>query len=151
MIDQTSYQILKILQEKARIPNAEVARQVNMAPSAVLERIRKLENQGVIDGYEVRLNPKRFDRAMVAFIRVFADGFHGRIHAIGQSLKKLADILEVHFIAGEDCFLVKARVADTAMLNRLVNEDINTIDGVTRTCTSIALETLKETWQIPLE
>ena len=58
MIDETGLKILKILQEKARIPNVEVARQVNMAPSAVLERIRKLEKQGFIDGYEVRLNPK---------------------------------------------------------------------------------------------
>ena len=60
MIDDIGYRILKILQRKARIPNVEVARQVNMAPSAVLERIRKLESQGYIDGYEVRLNPHRF-------------------------------------------------------------------------------------------
>ena len=72
MIDDIAHKILRILQRKARIPNVEVARQVNMAPSAVLERIRKLENQGYIDGYEVRLNPKRFNRAMVAFLIVEA-------------------------------------------------------------------------------
>ena len=60
MIDDISLEILKILQEKARIPNVEVARQVGMAPSAVLERIRKLEKQRIIEGYEVRLNPKIF-------------------------------------------------------------------------------------------
>ena len=68
MIDDIGFKILNILQRKARIPNVEVARQVNMAPSAVLERIRKLESQGYIDGYEVRLNPRRFNRAMVAFV-----------------------------------------------------------------------------------
>ena len=68
MIDEISLQILKILQEKARIPNVEVARQVGMAPSAVLERIRKLEKNGYIDGYEVRLNPKRLRRDLIAFI-----------------------------------------------------------------------------------
>ena len=52
MIDDTSLKILQILQKKARIPNVEVARQVGLAPSAVLERIRKLEKQGIIDGYE---------------------------------------------------------------------------------------------------
>ena len=61
MIDDISLKILKILQEKARIPNVEVARQVGMAPSAVLERIRKLEKQGIIEGYEVRINPEYFD------------------------------------------------------------------------------------------
>jgi Lrp/AsnC family leucine-responsive transcriptional regulator len=70
MIDAVGLKILKILQEKARIPNVEVARQVGMAPSAVLERIRKLEKQGFIDGYEVRLNPKRFAKSLVAFVRV---------------------------------------------------------------------------------
>ena len=70
MIDSTDLKILKILQDKARIPNVEVARRVGMAPSAVLERIRKLEKQGFIDGYEVRLNPKRFAKSLVAFVRV---------------------------------------------------------------------------------
>ena len=56
-IDEIDHRILEILQEKARVPNAEVARQVGMAPSAVLERIRKLEERGFIEGYEVRLNP----------------------------------------------------------------------------------------------
>jgi Lrp/AsnC family leucine-responsive transcriptional regulator len=62
MIDDVSLRILKILQKKARIPNVEVARQVGMVPSAVLERIRKLEKLGFIDGYEVRLNPERFGK-----------------------------------------------------------------------------------------
>jgi DNA-binding Lrp family transcriptional regulator len=68
MLDEISLKILKILQEKARIPNIDVARQVEMAPSAVLERIRKMERQGIIDGYEVRLNPEQFDRRQIAFI-----------------------------------------------------------------------------------
>ena len=70
MLDEISLKILKILQKKARIPNVEVARQVDMAPSAVLERIRKLEQKGFIDGYEVRLNPEKFKRNLVAFITV---------------------------------------------------------------------------------
>ena len=71
MIDEISLKILSILQQKARVPNVEVARQVNMAPSAVLERIRKLEKQGFISGYEVILNPRSFNRNMVAFVHVF--------------------------------------------------------------------------------
>ena len=69
-MDEISFKILKILQEKARIPNVEVSRQVGLAPSAVLERIRKLEKQGIIEGYEVRLNPKYFTKSLVAFVTV---------------------------------------------------------------------------------
>ncbi len=69
-MDKTDLQILEILQKKARIPNVEVARTIGMAPSAVLERIKKLEASGVIQGYEVRLNPDMFQCAMVAFVEV---------------------------------------------------------------------------------
>ncbi|MCK5826547.1 MAG: winged helix-turn-helix transcriptional regulator, partial [Desulfuromusa sp.] len=70
MIDDIDYQILSILQNKSRIPNVEVARQVGMAPSAVLERIRKLEDRGIIEGYEVRLNPQPFNQGLMAFVQV---------------------------------------------------------------------------------
>ena len=84
MIDAVSLKILKILQEKARIPNVEVARRVGMAPSAVLERIRKLEKQGYIDGYEVRLNPQRFRRGMVGFIHLAADSGADETHLVAK-------------------------------------------------------------------
>jgi DNA-binding Lrp family transcriptional regulator len=87
MIDDISLEILKILQEKARIPNVEVARQVGMAPSAILERIRKLENQKIIEGYEVRLNPKFFDKGLIAFITVKTDKNADEI-AVGRKLAR---------------------------------------------------------------
>ncbi|MCP4719899.1 MAG: winged helix-turn-helix transcriptional regulator, partial [Desulfobacteraceae bacterium] len=64
-MDKTDLQILQILQKKARIPNVEVARTIGMAPSAVLERIKKLEARGIIEGYEVRLNPEMFNCTMI--------------------------------------------------------------------------------------
>ena len=149
MIDETGYEILKILQRKARIPNVEVARQVNMAPSAVLERIRKLESQGYIDGYEVRLNPRRFNRAMVAFVFVETQEAASRT-AVAESLAQVPAIQEIHFIAGPDRFLIKLRVAGPEELNRLLQDDIGAIAGIARTCTHVVLETLKETANIPL-
>ena len=95
MIDEISLKILKILQNKARIPNVEVARQVGMAPSAVLERIRKLEKQGFIDGYEVRLNPQRFHRTLVGFIHVTTETSADSDDLI-QRLVGMEDVQEVH-------------------------------------------------------
>ena len=149
MIDETGYEILKILQRKARIPNVEVARQVNMAPSAVLERIRKLESQGYIDGYEVRLNPRRFNRAMVAFVFVETREAARRT-AVAKALARIPAIQEIHFIAGPDRFLIKLRVAGPEELNRLLQDDISPIPGIARTCTHVVLDTLKETANIPL-
>jgi Lrp/AsnC family leucine-responsive transcriptional regulator len=149
MIDDVSLKILKILQQKARIPNVEVARQVGMAPSAVLERIRKLENQGFIDGYEVRLNPKRFARSLVAFVSVKLKRLDAEIK-IGQALARLPEVQEVHYVAGEDAFQVKIRAADTEALSGLIRDNIATIAGVQSTRTTIVLSTYRETARIPI-
>ncbi|MCB2170806.1 MAG: Lrp/AsnC family transcriptional regulator [Deltaproteobacteria bacterium] len=149
MIDDIGYKILGILQRKARIPNVEVARQVNMAPSAVLERIRKLESQGYIDGYEVRLNPRRFNRPLVVFVFVEIRDLACRT-PVGRALSQIPAIQEVHFIAGPDRFLVKLRVADADELDHLLQEDIARIDGINRTGTHIVLSTIKETANIPI-
>ena len=150
MIDEISLKILKILQEKARIPNVEVARQVGLAPSAVLERIRKLEKQGIIDGYEVRLNPKRFAKSLVAFVSVKLKQLGDEIR-VGQKLALIPEVQEVHYVAGEDAFLVKVRVADTEALGRLTRDKIASIAAVQSTQTAIVLSTYKETAKIPID
>ncbi len=148
-MDEISLKILKILQKKARIPNAEVARQVGLVPSAVLERIRKLEKQGIIDGYEVRLNPVRFKRDLVAFVHVFVEK-ESENQNVAKILTEFSEIQEVHYIAGNDCYLVKIRVADTNELEKVIRKKILTLNNVKSTKTDIAMSTYKETWQIPL-
>jgi Lrp/AsnC family leucine-responsive transcriptional regulator len=149
-VDDVSLKILRILQEKARVPNIEVARQVGMAPSGVLERVRKLEKQGIIDGYEVRLNPARFDRSLIAFIFISAEPQCNESE-LGKALAALADVQEVHYVAGEDGFLVKLRAADTLHLERLRREKIAILPHVRSSRTLIALQTYKETARIPLD
>jgi len=149
-MDQISLQILQILQEKARIPNVEVARKVGMAPSAVLERIRKLEKQGIIDGYEVRLNPERFNCGLIAFVFI-QPGTEPAPMATGEAYARLPQVQEVHYVAGDDGYLLKVRVADPAALERLLREQILPIGPVKAVRTHVALSTAKETARIPLE
>lgn len=149
MIDDIDFKILEILQEKARIPNAEVARQVGMAPSAVLERIRKLESQGIIQGYEVRLNPQHFGQSLAAFVMVRVKrAENGRL---AMDLAGLTGVQEVHQIAGEDGYLVKLRIADTAELGRILRDEFAAVEGVCETRTSVVLDTIKETRKIALD
>ena len=150
MFDEISLKILKILQEKARIPNVEVARQVGLAPSAVLERIRKLEKQGIIDGYEVRLNPKRFAKSLVAFVNVKLKKPTDEIK-VGKHLARIPEVQEVHYVAGDDAFLVKVRVADTRALGQLTRDKIASNAAVLSTQTAIVLSTYKETAKIPID
>lgn len=148
MFDEIDLQILQILQDKARIPNAEVARQVGMAPSAVLERIRKLEERGIIEGYEVRLNPQPFGQGLTAFVSVAASrAGNGRL---AGELAAVTGVQEVHQVAGEDGYLVKLRVAGTAALGRILRDELAAIAGVRETRTWIVLDTVKETRRIDL-
>jgi Lrp/AsnC family leucine-responsive transcriptional regulator len=150
MIDEISLRILKILQRKARIPNVEVARQVGMAPSAVLERIRKLEKSGLIDGYEVRLNPERVGKSQVAFIQIRTSGVSDQDELV-KTLAAIAQVQEIHFVAGRDSYLLKVRENDTKALGRLVRERIAPLDGVVSTDTTIVMDTFKETARIPID
>ncbi len=147
-IDDIDYKILVILQEKARIPNAEVARQIGMAPSAVLERIRKLEERGIIEGYEVRLNPRPFNQGLTAFVQLRVQ--HPSSHDLATALTAVSGVQDVHQVAGDDGYLLKLRVADNAELGRILVDEICALEGVVDTKTSIVLQTIKETRKINL-
>lgn len=149
MIDDIDHRILSILQSDARTSNAEIARRLAMAPSAILERIRKLETRGLIGGYEARLNPKALHVGLLAFVFVIADERTGSDDA-GRLLAAIPEVQEVHHVAGEDCYLVKVRVADTDALGDLLRQRFGAIAAIRSTRTTIVLSTIKETAQIPL-
>ena len=150
MIDDISLKILKILQKKARIPNVDVARQVGLAPSAVLERIRKLEKQNIIQGYEVRLNPEFFQKGLIAFLTIKTNESADDA-TIGKKLAHRPKVQEVHYVAGDDAFLVKIRGTTLEELEHLIREKIKSIDGVSSISTSIAFKTYKETSQVSID
>lgn len=149
MIDDTDLAILKLLQQNARTSNAEIARRVGMAPSAVLERIRKLEVRGVIQGYETRIDPEALGLHLLAFVFVASHRL-AEENRIAQLLAGIEGVQEVHHIAGEDCFLVKIRARDAKSLGRLLRERFPDAGSVRSTRTTIVLETVSESSRLPL-
>jgi Lrp/AsnC family transcriptional regulator, leucine-responsive regulatory protein len=149
MINGIDIEIVKILQKNARISNAEIARKVGLAPSAVFERIRKLEERGVIRGYRAEIDPKALGLAQLAFTFVRSNDRPGGV-VTGEKLAEIPEILEVHHVAGEDCFLVKARARDAEALGRLLRERLGAIATISSTRTTIVLESVKETAALPV-
>jgi Lrp/AsnC family transcriptional regulator, leucine-responsive regulatory protein len=149
MIDATDLQILTILQSNARTSNADIARQVGMAPSAILERIRKLEQRGIIKGYEARIDPRALGLGMLAYVAVRTDERVGD-ECAGERLARIPEVQEVHHVAGEDCYLLKVRVKDAKALARLLQERIKAVEPVRATRTTVVLDTLRETSLLPL-
>lgn len=149
-MDEIDRKILRTLQSNARTSNSEIARQLGMVPSAILERIRKLEERGIILGYEAKLDPAALGLNLVAFISVrTADRKHD--FEAAEKLRKLPEVLEVHNIAGDDCYLVKVRVADVAALRDLLHDKIGQIGSVIGTRSTIVLGVEKETSKLPID
>jgi Lrp/AsnC family leucine-responsive transcriptional regulator len=147
MIDDIDAKILKILQDNSRTTNAEIARQVNMAPSAVFERIRRLEKKKVIRKYSVDIEPVEVGKGLLAFIEVKANG-PVVDQKTAKEISEITEVQEVHIVAGEDCYLVKVRVENTKALTQLLRTKFAAISSVRTTNTTIVLETVKETSEL---
>ncbi|HZI17587.1 MAG TPA: Lrp/AsnC family transcriptional regulator [Pyrinomonadaceae bacterium] len=152
-MDDKDKLILEFLQQNGRASNVELARAVELTPSATLERVRKLEERGLVREYTARLDPQAVGLGMVAFI--FArvddrDDIVGRAEGTAEGLAALPNVLELHHLAGEDCFLLKVRARDTDDLYRFLRDELGQFKAIRSTRTTIVLKTVKETTRLPL-
>lgn len=143
MIDGKDKEILSILLSDAATSKAEIARQVGLVASAVSERVRRLESEGVIEGYEVRLNAAALGKPLLAFIFVTDAKPSLGFDTIG-ALSKVTGLEELHKIAGDDCYLLKVRASGTDELNQIIETQINPVQSVTRVRTTIVLNAVCE-------
>lgn len=148
-LDPLDRAILALLQDNARFSNAEIGRRVGLATSAVHQRIRKLEDRGIILGYTARVEPRSAGFGLAAFVMI-RTGEGARSEKITARLRDVPGVLEVHRVVGEDCFFVKVRVHGPDELAALLDETIQRIPGVASTRTTIVLQTGKESTALPL-
>jgi len=142
-IDEIDTTLLDILQYNARTTQAELAKAVGLAPSAVLERLRKLESKGIIRDYVALIDPHVVERGLLAFVAVRSTE-HGPEMPLAVELSRIPEVLEVHHVAGDDCYLLKVRARDAEHLGQLLRQQISAAPTVTSTRTTIVLETVKE-------
>ena len=143
MIDERDREILSILLSDASVSKAEIARRVGLAPSAISERTRRLESIGVIQGYEVRIDPRALGKPLLAFVFV-TDAKPSQGFDTAGALAGVTGLEELHKIAGDDCYLLKIRAAGTDELNAIIESQINPIQSVTRVRTTIVLNAVAE-------
>lgn len=148
-IDEIDAKILELLQEDGRMKRSDVADEVDLSISAVSERMRKLEERGVIQGYRAIVDPKRLHLDITAFIRVSVDGSE-QYPAFVDEVIDMEPVLEVHSITGAGSHVMKVRTKNTTTLERFLSK-IQAVPGVTQTTTSIVLSTFKESRAVPAE
>jgi Lrp/AsnC family transcriptional regulator, leucine-responsive regulatory protein len=152
-LDRIDRRILTYLRQDGRMSLASIAKEVGLSGPAVHERVRKLEQSGVIAGYSVILDPESLERPHVAFVMVtLSEGEEfAADEPIVARICEEPDVLEFHRIAGQDCYLIKIRCATNKEMEQLLRR-IRSIHGVARTRTTIVLSTEleKPTIEVPL-
>lgn len=129
MLDQTDWKILKAMQENARITYAELGRKINLTTPAAIERVRKLEDAGIITGYRAEIDTVKVGLPVTAFIRMSISGVdYSHIIEVAQ---KSMEVLECHRGTGGDSFIMKVAVASVEHLQNLI--DRLTPYGITTT------------------
>lgn len=147
-IDEIDVRILELLQEDGRIKRNQIAEAVGLSLPSVSDRMRKLEERGVIAGYHAVVDAKRLHYDITAFIRVMVDR-SDNYAAFVQRARSLEEILEVHSITGEGSHILKVRTLNTTSLERLLST-IQSWPGVHGTSTSIVLSSFKESRTVPI-
>lgn len=148
-LDSVDLKILSMLQPDARMQNTALAKELGMAPSAVLERVRKLEEKGIIRSYATNINPSAVNLKLLAFISIKSSTGPGNIE-VGEYLKQMPEVLELHNIAGDDCYIIKVRASDPQSLAHFMRNRLGKVPGIISTKSTIVLETLKEANYLPI-
>ncbi len=138
-IDGIDKQILRALMEDARTPILEIARQVGISGAAIHQRLRKLENSELISGSKFVINPKALGYTTMAFVGIYLDKAMNNPDAVKQ-LQKIPEVLECHYTTGNWSILIKILCKDNEHLMHVLNKEIQTIKGVSRTETFISLD-----------
>lgn len=142
VLDVIDRQILGLLRRDGRMSHASIAKEVGLSGPAIHDRVRKLEQRGVIKGYVAVIDPTSVDRDHVAFALVtLSEGNEFALDdPIVDAICAEQDVLEFHRVAGQDCYLIKIRTATNKDLELLLRR-IRSIRGVARTRTTIVLST----------
>jgi Lrp/AsnC family leucine-responsive transcriptional regulator len=151
-IDGIDKKILDLLQDNGRITNAQLAKEVGLSPPPMLERVRKLEKNGIIRKYVALVDPKKLNRGTVAFVAVSLR-FHRQddIQEFVIEIQKFPEVLECHHIAGEEDYLLKVIIRDIEEYERFLREKLTRFSGISRIKTYFILNTLKQETKIPVE
>lgn len=137
-IDGIDKKILRALMSDARTPVLEIARQVGISGAAIHQRLRKLEKSGLIAGSKFVINPKVLGYNTMAFVGVYLDKAADNPKAVKQ-LQRVPEVIECHYTTGNWSILIKVLCKTNEHLMELLNNEIQAIDGVSRTETFISL------------
>ena len=143
-LDRVDIKILSALLQQGRMTWSELAGQLGLSAPATADRVKRLEERGMIEGYSARLNAEALGLDLTAFISVTLEQPRHRDGFLAW-VQSCAETLECHHITGDDDYLLKVRCRNTKALEALISDHLKAVEGIARTRTLIVLSTVKET------
>ena len=143
--------ILRVLQKDARTSFAELSREIGLSTTPCKERVKRLEREGVIRGYQAMLNPEYLDRGLVVFVQIRLNRTSQDIfEEFKRSAFDLPEVQECYLVSGNFDYLIKARVADMSAYREFLGETLLTLPGVQESTSYVVMEQVKETLALPV-
>jgi Lrp/AsnC family transcriptional regulator, leucine-responsive regulatory protein len=150
-LDQTDRKVLDILQENAKITNADLSKKIGLSPAPTLERVKKLELSGIIRSYHAKLEPELVGLGVSTIIMVTLVGHKKQVtDSFVEKVKEIPEIIECHHITGDGDFLLKVISKDINSYQKLLLEVINEIEEVANTKSMVILSTFKDSEKLPI-
>tara|TARA_B110000503_G_scaffold96659_2_gene145340 strand:- start:4267 stop:4764 length:498 start_codon:yes stop_codon:yes gene_type:complete len=141
--------ILRILQKDGRISYTDLAREVGLSVTPCIERVKRLERSGYIEGYSARLNPERLNAGLVVFVQIRLNHTsQENFEEFRSSVMQLEDIQSCYLVSGNYDYLLKARVADMTAYRELLGSRILKLPAVQESTSYVVMEELKETMEV---
>nr|WP_010131859.1 Lrp/AsnC ligand binding domain-containing protein [Microbulbifer agarilyticus] len=143
--------ILRVLQKDGRTSYAELARQVGLTATPCVERVKKMESDGVIQGYTTLINPEYLDAALVVFVQIRLNrSAQDAFEAFRNAVAELPEVQECYLVSGSFDYLIKARVADMGAYRKFYGETLLTLPEVQECTSYVVMEEVKETLEVPV-
>ncbi|MBB5370218.1 MULTISPECIES: Lrp/AsnC family transcriptional regulator [unclassified Janthinobacterium] len=150
-LDATDLQILRLLQEEGRLSNARLAERLKLSETPVWRRLRRLEEEGFITGYQALLNRKKLGIGLVAFVRVvFANHGNEQPSQFEQAILSIPEILSCHNVAGEADYFLQVVARDLETYGEFVSTVLRRLPGVAEIQSSLSMREIKSSNRLPL-
>ncbi|WP_373511725.1 Lrp/AsnC family transcriptional regulator [Persicitalea sp.] len=150
-LDQIDRKVLEILQSNAKITNAQLSKEIGLSPAPTLERVKKLEQGGIIKSYHAQLDPAKVGLGVTTFVQISLTG-HKKVttDSFVATVNIIPEIIECHHITGTGDFLLKVISQDISSYQKLMLETINEIEEVANTTTMVIMSTFKDSKLLPI-
>lgn len=150
-LDLIDHKLLEILQSNGKITNAQLSKEIGLSPAPTLERVKKLENLGIIESYHAQIDREKVGLGVMTFVQVTLSGHRKAItETFVQTIESVPEIIECHHVTGSCDFLLKVIARDIASYQKLIMETINEIEVVASTQTMVILSTFKNAKVLPI-